>query len=231
MVTVPTEQGNRQLIALRHADRDTNRIFESGGENMQKGMKISRVSAAAAIACLFVLVSFHSAAQEDKPVREVYQAQAMGQSTQMGKTFNVTVNIEQYSTPEERQALVDAFQHAGSEGLFNALEKMHSKGRISITGTLGYDISFVRKVPTDDGYKIRILTNRPIRFREAWENGRSTDYNLSALELNISADKDKSTGILLPACQFKIDKKTNELEVEAYQNPWKLQNVMDRSKE
>jgi hypothetical protein len=43
--------------------------------------------------------SFDSAAQEDKPMREVYQAQAMGQSAQMGKTFNATINVERYSTP------------------------------------------------------------------------------------------------------------------------------------
>ena len=198
---------------------------------MQEVIEIRRVTAALALACLVMMLSFGSAAQEDKPMREVYQAQAMGQSTQMGKTFNVTINIERYSTPEERQVLVDAFQQAGSEGLFNALEKMNSKGRIAITGTLGYDISFVRKIPTSDGFKIRVLTNRPIRFGEAWVSGRSTDYNLSAMELNISQDKDRSTGILLPACKFKIDKKTKELEIENYQNPWKFVNIMDRSKD
>ena len=62
-------------------------------------------------------------------------------------------------------------------------------------------------------------------------NGRSMDYNLSALELDMSNEKDKSTGTLLSACQFKINKKTNELEIENYQNPWKLQNIMDRSKD
>jgi hypothetical protein len=206
-------------------------MTDGGGDDMQKGMNFSPMCAVVAIACLVVLVSFNSAAQDDKPVHEVYQAQAMGQSTQMGKTFNVTINVERYSTPEEREVLVDAFQQAGSEGLFNALEKMNSKGRIAITGTLGYDISFIRKILTSDGYKIRILTNRPIRFGEAWVNGRTTDYNLSALELNINGDKDKTTGVLLPACKFKIDKKTNELEIENYQNPWKLQNIMDRSKE
>jgi hypothetical protein len=46
------------------------------------------------------------------------------------------------------------------------------------------------------------------------------DYNLSALELNISDDRNKSTGILLPACQFTIDKKTGEIVAENYQNPW-----------
>ena len=50
-------------------------------------------------------------------------------------------------------------------------------------------------------------------------NGRSMDYNLSALELDMSNEKDKSTGTLLSACQFKINKKTNELEIENYQTP------------
>ena len=143
----------------------------------------------------------------------------------------MTINIDRYSTQEERQVLIDAFKKAGAEGLFDALEKMRSKGRMAITGTLGYDISFARKIPTKNGFKIRVLTNRPIRFGEAWHSGRSTDYNLSFVELNISDERSKNTGILLPACQFKIDKKTGELEVENYRNPWKLQNIMDRSKE
>ena len=155
----------------------------------------------------------------------------MGQNTQFGRTFNVTITIERYSTPEEREALVGAFQEAGSEGLFNALEKS-SKGRIAVTGTLGYDISFVRKIPNGNGYKIRVLTNRPMRFGEAWRDGRSTDYNLSALEINLSGNgtKEESTGVLLPACKSQIDMKSKELEVENFQNPWKLQNIMDRSK-
>lgn len=57
------------------------------------------------------------------------------------------------------------------------------------------------------------------------------DYNLSALDLNISDERNKSTGILLPACQFTIDKKTGEIVAENYQNPWKLRNIMDRSKD
>jgi hypothetical protein len=168
---------------------------------------------------------------QDKPKREVFQAQAMGQSTQMGRSFNVTVNIAEYSAPEERQVLVEAFEKAGSEGLFNALEKMPSKGRIAITGTLGYDVSFVRQIPTAEGRKIRVLTNRPITFGEAWTNSRSSDYNLSFLEFELVNEKDKSSGVLLPACQFKIDKNTKELVVENYQNPWKLVNIMNRSEE
>jgi len=163
-------------------------------------------------------------------LHEEYQAQAMGQGTQMGQNFNVTVHIEEYSSPEERQILVDAFTKAQSQGLFNALNKMKSKGRIAITGTVGYDISFARKIQTPDGWKIRILTNRPITFGESWTDSRSMDYNLSALEFDLSDQKGKSSGVLLPACQFVSDKKTNELTIADYQNPWKLVDILDRTK-
>jgi hypothetical protein len=177
---------------------------------------------------LILLATFSGGAQ-DRPKREVFQAQAMGQGTSSGRNANVTINISEYSTPEERQVLVEAFEKSGSEGLFNALEKMPSKGRIAVTGTLGYDVSFIRKIPTDGGFKLRVLTNRPITFGENWTNSRSSDYNLSALELDFVNEKDKSTGVLLPACMFKIDKKTKELVIENYRDPWKLVNILDRT--
>lgn len=184
---------------------------------------------ATALSVFCFLTIYRSFAQE-QTVHEEYQAQAMGEGTQLGQTFNVTVHIEEYSSPEERQILVDAFEKAKSQGLYNALTKMKSKGHIAITGTVGYDISFVRKIQTPDGWKIRILTNRPITFGEAWTDSRSTDYNLSALELDLSNQKGKSSGILLPVCEFVIDKKTNELTIAEYRNPFKLIDILDRSK-
>jgi len=183
------------------------------------------------VASVVVLLSSTRSIAQEQMLHEEYQAQAMGQGTQMGQTFNVTVHIEEYSSPEERQVLVEAFDKAKSQGLFNALSKMKSKGRIAITGTLGYDISFVRKIQTPDGWKIRILTNRPITFGEAWTDSRSMDYNLSALELDLNDDQQgKNSGILLPVCEFVIDKKTNEITIAEYRNPWKLVDVLNRSK-
>jgi hypothetical protein len=197
---------------------------------MQKATKVIFNATAIPIACLLLLASLRSVAQDHQSLNEEYQAQAMGQGSQMGQTFNVTILIQEYSTSEERQVLVDAFNKAGSQGLFNALNKMKAKGHIAVTGTLGYDISFVRKLPTADGFKLRVLTNRPITFGEAWTDSRSMDYNLSAVELDLSNEKGKNTGVLLPACQFKIDKKTQELGIDNYQNPWKLVDILDRNK-
>jgi len=192
--------------------------------------KIRFTALAVGVASFFVLLCNVRGIAQEQMLHEEYQAQAMGQGTQMGQTFNVTVHIEEYSSPEERQILVDAFDKAKSQGLFNALSKMKSKGRIAITGTVGYDISFVRRLQTPDGWKIRILTNRPITFGEAWTDSRSMDYNLSAIELDMSDQKGKSGGVLLPVCEFVIDKKTKEVTIKEYRNPFKLVDVLDRSK-
>jgi hypothetical protein len=200
-------------------------------DKMQNAIKAGSIWVTVAIVGVLLFTGLHGIAGEEKSLNEVYQAQAMGQSTQMGKTFNVTIHIQEYSTPEERQALIDAFNAAGSKGLFNALDKMPAKGRIAITGTLGYDIHFARRLPTDEGFKLRIVTSRPINFGEAWYNGRSVDYNLSMLELDLNKETGKGVGTLIPTSRFKIDKKTGDLTIEAFQNPWKLVNIMDRSKE
>lgn len=192
---------------------------------MRKINKSILAIAVVAISTLVLLTSNGSTAQET-PKRETFQATAMGQSTQLGKTFSVNIMINEYSTAEDQQALLEAFNSKGMEGLSNALSKMKSKGRLSITGTLGYEVTYIRSFPTATGRKIRLATNRLIRFGEAWADGRSMDYNLSALELDISNDG-KSTGILLPVCRFKLDKE-NHLIIENYQNPWKLVNILDR---
>jgi hypothetical protein len=72
----------------------------------------------------------------------------MGTGTQFGQTFEIRLIINDYSTLEERQVLVQAFQKGQNQGLVNALTKMRAVGHISLTGTLGYDVSFVRMIPT-----------------------------------------------------------------------------------
>ena len=95
---------------------------------------------------------------------ETIDATAWGTSTQLGRNVGITIIIYQYSTPQDEDILVDAFQKGQNQGLVNALEKMKAVGRISITGTLGYDLSFIKLIQTPTGRTIRFATNRPIRF-------------------------------------------------------------------
>src|SRR5688572_25262162 len=162
------------------------------------------------------------------PKTILIQGTAMGQSTQLGRTFSFNLYIDELSTAEDRKALLEAFNAKGNEGLVNALSRMKSKGRMAITGTLGYDVNYIRRFQQPDGTTvIRLVTDRPIRFGEAWHDTRSSDYNLSGMEIILSPDRKKNSGTLLPACQFKIDKE-NHLEIEAFQNPWTLLNIERR---
>ena len=128
------------------------------------------------------------------------QATAMGTSTQLGKTVGITVNIYEYSTMEDRDILIEAFTKGQNQGLVNALTRMKAVGHIAITGTLGYDLSYIRMIPTPTGRKIRFATNRLLRFGEAYYNTQSTAFNLTAGEFDLNdTDKSKSTGVLFPA--------------------------------
>lgn len=158
---------------------------------------------------------------------ETIEATAMGTGTQMGQMIGISVEIYEYSTPEERQALLDAFAKGQNQGLVNALTKMHAVGHISITGTLGYDLAFIKMIPTPTGRKIRFVTNRQLRFGEVWADAQSTSFNLTAGEFDIDdTDKTKSTGVLYPECQLVIDKQ-GQLQIELTQNAWKLVDVID----
>jgi len=158
---------------------------------------------------------------------ETIDATAMGTSTQMGSQFSITLNIYDYSTPADKQILVQAFEKGQDQGLVNALSKMKAAGHIEVTGTLGFDCSYIQMIPTPTGRKIRFVTNRLLKFGEVYWDTRSTAYNLTAGEFDLNdTDKSKSTGVLYPAAEFVIDKQ-GELQINLIGNPWKLVDVLD----
>ena len=176
--------------------------------------------------CVLTVGSIAGLTQE-KPKTQKIDATAMGTSTQLGKTIQVSLYIYDYSTEDDRQILIKAFENGKNQGLVNALEKMKAVGRIAISGTLGYDLSYIRLIPTPTGRKIRFITNRLLRFGENYYSTRTVDYNLTGGELDLNEkDKDKSAGVLYPAAKLKLDK-DKQLSLDLNQNPWKLVNIID----
>ena len=179
---------------------------------------------------LLTAVSLALSADDGKVKVGTIDATAMGTSTQLGQTINVKVNIYQFSTEEDRAILVEAYKKGQNQGLVNALTKMKADGHIAITGTIGYDLSFIRLIPTPTGRKIRFVTNRLLRFGEAYYSTQSKEYNLTAGEIEINdSDKNKSSGVLYPAAQLVINKE-GQLEIQLRKNPWKLVNIIDWDK-
>src|SRR5258707_12542626 len=158
--------------------------------------------------------------------RETIDATAFGTSTQLGRNFGVKIVIYEFSSPEDRDILVRAFQQGQNDGLVNALEKMKSVGRISIPGTLGFELSYIREIVTEKGRTIRFVTNRKIAFGESDWSTQSKSSNLTAGEINLNdSDKSKSDGVLFPAAQLIINKE-GELQFELNQNACRLTNVL-----
>lgn len=176
------------------------------------------------VSLLLLLTSLPVLAREKN---ETIDASAMGTSTQMGRVIGVTVIIYDFSTPADRQILVDAYTKGQNKGLSSALQKMPAVGRIAITGTLGYDLSYIKMTQTPTGRNIRFITNRKITFGEAWADSPTMSYDLTAGEINVNdQDKSKSNGKLYPAAQLVLNSE-GELQFELNQNPWNLVDIID----
>ncbi len=158
--------------------------------------------------------------------RMTIQATARGTSTQLGKMADVNIYIEAYSTEDDRQTLINAFSKRGQDGLVDVLQDMKPKGRIRFSnGGVGNDIKYIIELPSENGRKLRLITDRWLFFAELYNSTRSKDYSVGAIELNLTPDG-KGSGTVLPACKLTVNKKKKQVEVETYQNPWELTNFM-----
>jgi hypothetical protein len=158
--------------------------------------------------------------------RMTIQATAKGTSTEMGKMYNITIIIEQLSTPDDRKALIDAFSRSGQDGLVDALQDMKPKGRVRFSsGGVGNDVKYIIELPSEKGRRFRLVTDRNIAFGELYSGTRSRDYSVGALELVLTPDG-KGSGKVLPACKLTVDKKKQQVNIETYQNPWNLTNLI-----
>jgi hypothetical protein len=203
----------------------------SEGENMMIDSKVSRFTTRKAgygglLLAVLLATVIPTSSQDNKDV-ETLDATAMGTSTQLGHAVGIKVNIFRYSTDADRQVLVAAFTKGQQQGLVKALGDMKPAGRIALTGTLGYDLAYIRLIKTPTGRTIRFATNRLIRFAEAYYNTQSQSFDLTAGEFNLNdADNKKSSGVFYPASQLILNKQ-GELQFELRQNPWNLVNIID----
>jgi len=190
---------------------------------MQQMKRFSRIVLAVCIFLAMLGMAIAAQAQTSMTI----QATAMGTSTQLGKIYNVNIYIQQYSTPDERQLLINAFKTKGQDGLIDALEDLKPKGRVRFaSGGVGNDVKYIIELPSEKGVRrLRLVTDRNLAFGELYHGTRSREHSVGAIELVLTPDG-KGSGTVLPACRLTVDKKKKQVEIETYQNPWKLTNLM-----
>ena len=162
--------------------------------------------------------------QADVPAQ--YAATAIGQSgPAAGKSFDLTVYVEQLTSDGDTEELVSTLKHKGQAGLLSAFEDIKDKGRLAPTGSVGIGMRFIRIHPTENGGQhIVLVTNRPISFGELYNGARSRDYPFGIVVMDVGKDG-KGTGTFSPASKVRFNKK-GDLEIESYsQKPLRLANI------
>jgi hypothetical protein len=161
-----------------------------------------------------VLIAAGAAAghgQEGEKKRETFTAtvlQTANMRLPAGGTFQITMNVDEWTSVEERKRLVDTFKEGGSEALMKELRKMKA-GHIvppAFVRWPSWELDVAASIPQPDGGRIvRLFTERPIAFAEAYYNTRSRDYEFGIVELRLNADGE-GEGKTIPAAKLSLDK-------------------------
>jgi len=153
-----------------------------------------------------------------------------------GANQTIRINIDKWSSPSQRQLLIDTFLAKKQDGLVSALEKQPEMGRFNFPGYMGPDPNNTMRLGTDiryamnfagedGGRRIVIITPRVIGFREAANQPRIVDYPFTLFEMRFN-QAGKGEGKMAYATQINFDKKKNQIELENYSSePVRLNNL------
>jgi len=115
--------------------------------------------------------------------------------------------------------MAKALTSEGPDALLKLLENAKSRGKINITGRVGfYDFKLVRSHKIEGGRRIYAVGDRPVGFLEAYVSNRSRDYPFGILQLDLkrnSKGKEEGTGTLIYAAKIKV-LGGKKIDVETY---------------
>jgi hypothetical protein len=158
------------------------------------------------------------AGAEDKKNRETFFATVLQQANMRlpgGGTFQITMNVDKWTSVEERRRLLGIFKEGGSEALMKALHKVRAGYIVppAFARWPSWEVDVASSIPQPDGGRIvRLFTERPIIFGEAYFNTRSKEYEFGVVELKLNADGE-GEGVTIPAAKLSLDKE-GQLVVE-----------------
>jgi len=175
-----------------------------------------------AISCLCVTAfSQMPAAQpsptpKPKPRTEHFTAVASLSRAPATTASWVDVRVSRYSSNSTTQRMANALIEGGQDALVKELEKAKTIGEASLTNRVGsFDLKLIRSRKTPTGRQIIGVSDRPIGFLEAYSSGRSTDYKVGIIVLNLKTNKkgkEVGEGILLYASKVKIENGKVDIE-------------------
>jgi len=162
---------------------------------------------------LILLSGFTVLAEEATEMKEIYQANAIALGKGMMSSMQIT--ITRWTTDEERNALLTALVEQGQEAMIKILEKQKETGFLRLPNSMGYRLYYAHEIKNAGKRRIVLATDRPVSFAEAWRGGRSMDYAITLVELNLDEDN-KGEGWMGFAVKLKMNQETKTLAIENY---------------
>ena len=151
-------------------------------------------------------------AKTKKEPIEKFRARAI--SMDRGGATTLDIVIYEWTTPEERQALLQTFLDGGSKALRSALQDHSEKGFVRLPRSLGYAMRYAWQVEHEGKRRIVLATDRPMGFLEVARNFRTTDYNVSLVVLELDPETGEGEGSAVGGAELSIDKKTGRISIE-----------------
>jgi len=152
---------------------------------------------------LVLLAAGVALAQEGKFVERFT---ATGVRMQTGRSSTVMITVERWSTPEERQMLLDTLREKGSNALAEALFKMPRVGFVRFPNTAGKDLHYAWQATLPDGTRrVVVGAERNMTIHETAKSGRSLQYQVGVVEMHFDKDG-KGEGKLSAIAKVEVDK-------------------------
>ena len=167
-------------------------------------------ASACLVAGLLVVGANPAAAKEKQHVIERFKAFATDLDS--GRASMVDVGVFEWSTDEERQALIQAFNEGGNKGAYDHLSDQDEKGFVKLPQTLGYQMRYAYHFDHEDKRQVVLATDRSMVM--GGFAGRSDDNNMSFLVLQLDPKAGEGTGQMVFGAEFKVNATTGQLEIE-----------------
>lgn len=133
--------------------------------------------------------------------------------------------INRWSTTEEVAELKEAIQGGGPTALSRSLRGMERVGFVREVSRLSNNLRFSRSIPTENGERIILATDRPLSFAEVWRSTRSQRYNVTLIQLDLDY-QGIGTGSIMLGAQFAWDEEGDRLVIESFSSePIRLTSV------
>ena len=165
-----------------------------------------------ALSCVLLLAAGAVLAKEKKEVIERYRATAM--SLEVGRASMMDIGIFGWSTEQDRQALLAAFQQGGDKALYDLLDKREEMAFVSLPETMGYQMRYAFQSESNGKRMITLATNRPIAIGEVMRGSTSQDNNISLVFLELDPETGEGTGEMIVGADFGVNEKTGKFEIE-----------------